>query len=196
MGKGEETRRAILSDALAEASVQGFDGLTIGSLAKRTGLSKSGLYAHFESKEDLQVRVIEEARDRFVDVVISPAFRAPRGEPRIRALFEHWLAWETHNDLPGGCPFIAASSELDDKPGRARDRLVEAQRDWQHTIEGAARIAIEQGHFAADTDTAQFAYEMWSHVLAYHYYSRLLARDDARERLQVAFEALLTRCRA
>lgn len=196
MGKGEETRRAILSDALAEASVQGFDGLTIGSLAKRTGLSKSGLYAHFDSKEDLQVRVIEEARDRFVDVVISPAFRAPRGEPRLRSIFEHWLAWETHSDLPGGCPFIPAASELDDKPGRARDALVAAQKDWQETLRGAVRIAIEQQHFRPDVDPAQFVYEMWSHVLAYHYYSRLLARDDARQRLQVAFEALLTRCRA
>ncbi len=195
VSKGDETRRAILTDALAQASVTGLDGLTIGSLAKKTGLSKSGLYAHFASKEELQVRVIDEARERFVEVVVTPAFRAARGEPRLRALFERWLEWEDLAALPGGCPFIAASTELDDKPGPARDRLVETQRDWEDTLAGAARIAVEKGHLQADLDVAQFTYELWAMMLGFHWYSRLLDRGDAKARLRVAFEALLERAR-
>lgn len=195
MSKGEETRRAILSDALAQASVLGLEGLTIGSLARSTGLSKSGLYAHFDSKEALQRAVIDAARDRFVSMVVSPALRAPRGEPRIRALFDRWLEWEDLSELPGGCPFIAAGTELDDRPGPVRERLVETQRDWIDTLSGAARIAVEQGHFRADLDLAQFAYELWGMVLAYHWYRRLLDRDDARERLTTAFETLIERSR-
>lgn len=195
MSKGDDTRSMILGDALAVMSVRGLDGLTIGALARRTGLSKSGLYAHFDSKEALQIRVLEEARDRFVAEVVSPGLREPRGEPRIRALFTRWLEWEQSAALPGGCPFIAAAAELDDQPGPVRDRLVQIQRDWVDTLQGAARIALSEGHFHSDLDVAQWAYELWGLVLGYHWYARLLGADDARERLQAAFEALLNRSR-
>jgi len=126
--------------------------------------------------------------------VVSPALRAPRGEPRIRSIFERWLSWGQR--LPGGCPFIAAGAELDDRPGPVRDRLVAVQRDWEDTLAGAARIAVEQGHFREDVDAAQFAYEAWAQMLACHWYARLLDREDAVERLETALEALLERYRA
>ena len=196
MKKGEQTRQAILDDALAQASVLGLDGLTIGSLAKRTGMSKSGLFAHFESKEGLQIQVLEEARDRFVTTVVSPALKNPRGEPRIRALFERWMTWERADYLPGGCPFIAAAAELDDQRGPVRDRLVGIQRDWIDTLRTAARIAVEEGHFRREVDVAQWAFELWGLVLAYHWYHRLLGADDAMERVRAGFEQLLARARA
>jgi AcrR family transcriptional regulator len=129
-GKGAETRQAILSHALALATRVGIEGLTIGRLAEDLGMSKSGLIAHFQTKEALQVQVLETGAHRFVEEVLRPALKAPRGEPRLRALFERLLAWEASPSLPGGCPLIAASSELDDRPGPARDYLVQARRDF------------------------------------------------------------------
>ena len=111
MAKGEETRERILQHALAIASEVGFEGLSIGELAKAADMSKSGLFAHFDSKEDLQLQALATARRSFLDNVITPAFREPRGEPRIRALFEKWLTWEEGRVTPGGCPFVVASYE-------------------------------------------------------------------------------------
>src|SRR5687768_8025264 len=134
MSKGEETRREILGSALSLASEVGLEGLSIGLLAGRVGMSKSGLFAHFESKERLQVAVLEEATRRFVDLVVAPALRAPRGKPRVVALLERWLSWSQQDFMPGGCIFLSASGELDDRPGPARDALVASQRDWQDTL--------------------------------------------------------------
>lgn len=191
MSKGEETRRAILADALAQASTLGLAGLTIGSLAKRTGLSKSGLFAHFASKEALQVAVLEDARDRFVSTVVSPALRRPRGAPRVRALLEGWLQWAQADFQPGGCIFVAAAAELDDQPGPVRDRLVAIERDWMDALQTAARIAKEEGHFGGGVDVRQWAFEAWGVALAYHWYSRLLRAEDAAERARRGFERLL-----
>ena len=127
--KGERTRAAILDHALAAASERGLEGLSIGGLAKEAGLSKSGLFAHFSSKENLQIQVLETAVHRFVETVISPALRERRGIPRIRALFDNWLGWDRDAGLPGGCIFISTANELDDRPGPVRDRLVAYQRD-------------------------------------------------------------------
>lgn len=196
MSKGTETRSAILEEALAMASTEGVEGLTIGELAKAVGMSKSGLFAHFSSKEELQLAVLQAAVDRFVNTVVAPALRRPRGEPRVRALFDNWLAWEAAEFLPGGCPFIAAAQELDDKPGRPRDYLVASQRDWLETLSTAARIAVEEGHFRHDLDTRQFAYELYSIILAYQHFRRLLHDPATRERCRTAFESLIERCRA
>lgn len=195
MSKGDETRRAILGDALAQASTMGLSGLTIGTLAKRTGMSKSGLFAHFASKESLQIQVLEEARDRFVTHVLSPALKEPRGEPRVRALFDRWLRWDKSEFQPGGCVFIAASSELDDQPGPVRDHLVAIQRDWIDALETAARIAVEEGHFRPDLDRRGWAFELWSLMLAYNWYARLLRNDDAETMARAAFDRLLARSR-
>ncbi len=196
MGKGRRTRRAILDTALAETSTVGLAGISIGGLARKMELSKSGLFAHFGSKEDLQLEVLATARDRFVESVIVPALRLPRGEPRIRGLFDNWLQWSRASFLPGGCPFIAAANELDDVPGPLRDFLVDAQRDWLETLATAARIAVEEGHLAGDLDVGQFAYEFYSLILAYHHFHRLLEDPMTEERCRTAFDLLIDRSRA
>jgi AcrR family transcriptional regulator len=196
MRKGEQTREAILLHALKLATQVGFEGLTIGRLAEDLKLSKSGLFAHFGSKEALQVKVLEAASRRFVDEVIRPALAAPRGVRRVRALFERWLAWETSPGLPGGCPFTAAATELDDRPGPARDYVVRAQRDWLETIANTARTAVQEGDFAADVDCEQLAYELQSLMLGYAHASRLMKDPHARARTERAFEALLRRAAA
>src|SRR5688572_4515127 len=141
MAKREETRQAILARAFELATVVGVSGLTIGRLAEATGLSKSGLFAHFKSKEALEVAVVEEASRVFVQEVMVPALRQPRGEPRVRALFDRWLDW---GDRPGGCFFVGASAELDDRPGPPRDALVQASKDWLDALATAARIAKDE----------------------------------------------------
>src|SRR5688572_27760940 len=141
MEKGARTKSAILDRATGLASQVGLTGLTIGVLADELRLSKSGLFAHFRSKETLQIDVLNHAADRFREVVVRPALQEPRGAPRIRALFERWLAWGRDSALPGGCVFVAATAELDDRPGPVRERLVELQRDWVKTL----AISFEKG---------------------------------------------------
>lgn len=195
MSKGEETRAAILERAFASASRVGLEGLTIGGLADEVGLSKSGLFAHFDSKEALQLQVLETAAERFVETVVAPALKAPRGEPRVRALFERWMDWEEAAFQPGGCIFIATANELDDRPGPVRDRLVALQEDWLEALATAARIAVSEGHFREDLDARQFAYDLYALILAYHHFSRLLHDPAAEERARSSFEALLAGCR-
>jgi AcrR family transcriptional regulator len=190
VAKGDETRERILDRALVLASVVGLEGLTIGGLAKETNMSKSGLFAHFDSKEDLQLQVLATASSRFITNVVSPALREPRGEPRVRALFEYWLKWELGRK-PGGCPFVAAIHELDDRPGPVRESLVATQRDWIDTLATAARIAVEEGHFRSDLDAAQLAYDLYAVFLAFHLYHRLLRDPEAASRARTAFERLI-----
>jgi len=195
MNKGEQTRETILDTALAEASTFGLDGISIGGLAKKVELSKSGLFAHFDSKEDLQLQVLRTATERFVESVLAPALTEPRGEPRVRALFDNWLVWSRSSFLPGGCVFIATANELDDRPGTLRDYLVQSQRDWLDALATAARIAVAEGHFRPDLDLRQFAYDFYSVILAYHHFGRLLRDPQTEERCRTAFEGLLERSR-
>lgn len=190
--KGEETRQAILSRAFELANVVGVSGLSIGRLAEATGLSKSGLFAHFGSKEALEVAVVEEAARQFVQEVMVPALRHPRGEPRVKALFEHWLAW---GERPGGCFFVGASAELDDRPGPPRDALVQACKDWIDANATAARIAVVEGHFRSDLDPDQFAFELYGIMMASHTFTRFLREPDARARTHTAFQRLLASSR-
>jgi AcrR family transcriptional regulator len=194
--KGAETRQAILDRALTQATRVGIEGLTIGSLAEDLGMSKSGLIRHFRTKEALQVQVLETGAHRFVEGVLRPALKAPRGEARLRALFEGFLAWESSPSLPGGCPLIAASTELDDRPGPARDYLVRARRDLFDLLVGTVRSAIEEGQFRRDVDPEQFTYEFWGAMLAYHHASRLMRDPHALERASKAFESLVRAARA
>ena len=194
--KGEQTREAILVHALGLATRIGFEGLTIGRLADDLRMSKSGLFAHFRSKEALQLEILRTAGERMIETVVKPALVAPRGEPRVRALFNAWLAWEQSPSLPGGCPFMAASFELDDRPGPVRDFVVQKLRDWLDTMAGAARIAIQEGHFRADLDCEQFAYDCQGVGLAFVHASRLMRDPRARARADCAFESLLNTSRA
>ncbi len=196
MSKGSDTRQAILEEAIAVSSRVGLDGLSIGQLAQEVGLSKSGLFAHFGSKEGLQRKVLEAGAEKFIDAVVRPALTAPRGAPRLQALFDGWIRWPERNDLPGGCPFVAASHELDDQPGPVRELLVQYQQDWLATITRAAEIAVEEGHLRSDLDSRLFAYEFQSIILGYHYYLRLMRDEGAMAMAERSFSDLLGRSRA
>jgi AcrR family transcriptional regulator len=196
VSKGETTRGAILDSALALASEVGLAGATIGALADRTHMSKSGLFAHFQSKENLEVAILDEAVRRFVALVVTPALAEKRGEPRVRALFDRWLAWPRHDFQPGGCIFAAAAAELDDRPGPARDALVAAQKDWIDTLALAARIGVDEGHFRKDLDTKQFAFEEFTLVYGAQIVHRLGLDARAGARLRAAFDRLLRDARA
>jgi len=193
MTKGTTTRNAILDRATDLASQVGLTGLTIGRLADDLDLSKSGLFAHFQSKESLQIQVLEYGAERFVEHVVRPALRESRGVPRLRALFERWLTWD--GTLPGGCVFAAAASELDDRPGPVRERLIELQRQWVDVVATSFRKALEIGHVAADADPEQFAQDLYGIMLAWHHHSRLLGDVAAERRARRAFDALLAAAR-
>lgn len=196
MGKGELTRQAILERATALASRVGLEGVTIGRLSEELGLSKSGLFAHFGAKETLQVEVLRFAADRFVQEVVRPALATPRGEPRVRAIFERWMGWSSRSHaVPGGCLFVSASTELDDRPGPVRDELVRLQRDWMDTMAICFRSGITEGQFRADADPEQFAQDLYSVMLGYHHSSRLLRDPSAEARARTAVEALLAAAR-
>jgi AcrR family transcriptional regulator len=189
MSKGQETKERILSQAVDLASTLGLEGLSIGELARATEMSKSGLFAHFDSKEALQLEVLDAAKAEFVDLVVSPSLREPRGEPRVRALFDRWLAWETLRS--GGCPFMAATFELDDRPGPVRDALEATQREWIDTLTATIRTAMDEGHFHADIDADQLAYEIYGIFMAFHLYHRLLRDPDARRHAMDALDYLI-----
>jgi AcrR family transcriptional regulator len=195
MSKGEQTRRAILDRAGSLASRVGLEGLSIAALADALEMSKSGLFAHFRSKEALQVQVLEHAAERFVEMVVKPALRAPRGEPRLRALFDRWRRWPEEGGMEGGCLFLAAAAELDDRPGPARDVLVAQQRDWLDTLANVTRSGIAEGHFRKDVDPEQVAHELLGIMLAYHFSARLLKDPQAAKHARSAFDALLARIR-
>jgi AcrR family transcriptional regulator len=191
MGKGEETREKIVEHAFRLATRDGLAGLTVGTLAADLNLSKSGLFAHFGSKEDLQIAVLHAAATRFEDVVMRDAFRAPRGIPRLQKLFDNWLRWMTDPAHPGGCVFVAAAAELDDKPGRARDYLVASQKQLLTAITKAAELAIDVGHFGRGVDCEQFAFDMYGIVLAFNHARRLMHDRSAEARARAAFNRLV-----
>jgi AcrR family transcriptional regulator len=191
--KGERTKATILDAALRLVSQSGLDGLTIGTLADATGMSKSGLFAHFGSREDLLLAVLAHGQAQFTEVVFRPAMATPRGLPRLRALFDNWLDWTESASLPGGCPMIGGASEFDDKPGPVRDMLAGGQRTWIETLKRAVRQAIEEGHLPAQTDPEQIAFEMFGIALVVHHHRRLLAYAKARERALTALDSLFRR---
>jgi AcrR family transcriptional regulator len=175
------------------ASINGLAGVSLGLLAKAVGMSKSGIYAHFQAKDDLQLKILEQASEMFTNTVLKPAFEKPRGEPRVRAMFENWMSHlNGTSNSPGGSVFIAASIELDDQPGPLRDFVQKQQRDLIKTIELAARIAVEEKHFRSDLDTDQFAWTLYSFVLGYHHFKRMLEDPKAEEHLRNSFEGLMS----
>ena len=191
--KGERTRAAILDEALRLVSKAGLDGLTIGTLADATGLSKSGLFAHFGSREELLLAVLAHGQAQFGEVVFQPAMAKPRGLPRLRAMFVNWLDWTESAELPGGCPMIGGASEFDDRPGPVRDMLAGGQRTWIETLKRAVRQAIEEGQLAESTDAEQIAFEMFGIALVVHHHRRLLGYKKARERALTALDSLFRR---
>jgi AcrR family transcriptional regulator len=191
MTKGSDTRARILDTGFRLAARDGLAGVSLGDLAGTLGLSKSGLFAHFASKEELQLELLRTASDRFIAAVMLPAFQKPRGVPRIRSLFENWLRWATDPSLPGGCIFVAASAELDDREGPVRDYVAGQQRLLIGSLARAARIAVEEGHFRRDLDAEQFAFETLGIYLAFHHAVRLLRDPKALRRARASLARLL-----
>lgn len=197
MSTAHQTKTLILDTAVKIAGREGIEGLTIGELAKAVGMSKSGLFAHFGGKDQLQLDVLKMATDQFVDAVLRPSFKAARGEPRVKAMIKNWL--EHLNDissLQGGSILIASSIELDDRPGVLRDFVQKAQKDLIANIEKAASYAVDEGHFRADLDVEQFAWSMYSFVLGYFHFKRLLEDPKAELHLKRSFNGLLEISRA
>lgn len=192
MTKGIATKENIIQAAFDFTSRFGLESLSIGELAKKVGMSKSGLFSHFNSKETLQMKVLEYAAESFIHTVVHPALKAPRGKARIYALAEYWQKWAS-SKLAGGCPIIAATVEYDDRPGKIRDYLQALQGDMINTFSRAARIAIEENEFRKNLDTEQFAYEFYANMMAYHVFTRLLRDRTAKQRFQNTLDQLIER---
>ena len=187
--RGEETRRRILEQAFDVATCEGLEGLTIGRLAQALQLSKAGLFAHFGSKEELQLATIQTARDRWIARIVQPAMREPRGLARLIALYERNMLYA--HDSEGGCFFAAASAEFDSRPGPVRDRIAELMREWLATQAKAVRLAIAEGHLRADVDPEQLAFELQALKLGANWARELLADERANARALRAAHARL-----
>ncbi len=192
--KGAATREMIIDRAYALACAAGLESLSIGVLAQHSGMSKSGVFAHFGSREDLQAAVLDSAAERFVDHVMASALKVPRGVARLRKIVENWFDWVNHES--GGCLLLSAVSEFDDRPGPMRDRVVEQQNRWRSEIAKAVRIARETGELKASVDPGQVAFEIYAIALMVHHDAGLFGYEDARLHGRRAIERLLESCLA
>ena len=188
--KGQQTRAAILDAALGLASHVGLEGLSIGALAEVMQMSKSGVFAHFGSREELQISVIREYHARFEDEVFFPSIREARGLPRLKALFERWVR-RVSVELDSGCIYISGAVEFDDRPGPVRDALASMVRAWQTALERSIRIAVEEGHLRADTDSGQMLFEIHGLILALHHDARFLRNAGVLDRARAGFERVV-----
>ena len=189
--KGEDTRAQILAAAVEQASAAGFESLTIGTLAERIGMSKSGLFAHFGSKLDLQIATLDEAARQFTEAVFAPAVKAPRGLKRLGVLFENWISWTQRAHLPGGCPVDAAMREFSHQPGPMHDAAIAWLKRLDIELAKAVQQAIDTGELSAGTDPGQVAYDMTGIVLASYRAALVMGNDEAVRRARKAFEQLL-----
>lgn len=192
MQKGQQTKLAIVEAALGLSTQIGLEGLSIGVLAEVTQMSKSGVFAHFGSREELQISVIREYFNRFEQEVFYPALHEPRGLPRVKALFANWMkrvAVEIHS----GCIFISGAVEFDDRPGPVRDALANSVQTWLHALDRAVLMAKEIGHLKPDADAHQMAFEIHGLILALHYEARFLKNPGSIERANQGFANILAR---
>lgn len=190
MEKGIETREKILNAAMHMVRENGFDSLTIGETAKQVGMSKSGLFAHFESRDELLLNVIEFTARDFKTHVFDKAIQHKRGLERIHALSRYWLKWS--NQPSGGCPFMSGAFEFDDRPGIIRDALVKHEKMVHDIWERAAKIAVDENEFKTDADCKQFAYEIFGNILSFHIYKRLLNDVKASHLYSVSFQNIIS----
>ncbi len=188
--KGEMTRAAIVEAALALASHKGLEGLSIGAVAELAGMSKSGVFAHFGSRDELQISVIRAYHERFRQEVFEPAMREPRGLSRLAALFERWLR-RFSSEMESGCLYISSAVEFDDQPGPVRDAVEAMVRDWHEALERAIHQAVAEGHLRSDTDTGQLLYELHGLILALHHDIRFLRASAAPDRARRGFQRLI-----
>lgn len=195
MRKGEQTRVAIVDAALDLAGRDGLEGLTIGLVAERMSMSKSGVFAHFGSREDLQIAVLKEYERRFVDDVLRPSLVEPRGLPRLEAIFGRWID-RISIEITTGCVYVSGAVEYDDRPGPIRDELVGMIRSWQRELIRAIKQAIEAGHLRDDIDPAQLVFAINGLVLAVHHDARLMRSRDSISRGRAGFTQLIKAHRA
>ncbi|MBV8139924.1 MAG: TetR/AcrR family transcriptional regulator [Deltaproteobacteria bacterium] len=187
------TRQRILREGLALMSQSGLSGVTLGVLAEQVGMSKSGLFAHFRSKEDVQLELLSHMTEFAAEHVIRPALTAPEGLPRLRALVRNWFGWAQRAGLPGGCPVAAGLFEFDDVEGRIRDKILKMEAAWRHTLVQLVGRAVELGHLRRELDVDQFVWELCGIYLGHHAAHRFLRSSDADARAHTAFQALLDR---
>ena len=192
--KGEQTRASILDVALDLASREGLAGLTIGVLAERMSMSKSGVFAHFGSREDLQIDVLKLYHQQFEQEVFYPSLREPRGLPRLQSLFSRWIA-RVSLEIASGCIYISGAVEYDDRPGPIREHLVKMVRTWQLALQRAAQQAVDEHHLAPDTDTQQLVFEMYGLVLALHHDARFIRSPGCVDRAHAGFARLIAMTR-
>ena len=192
--KGEMTRAAIVEAAMDIAAREGLEGLTIGTLADQMQMSKSGVFAHFGSREDLQLAVLREYVGRFVDDVLRPAVKKPRGLPRLEAILDRWVAFLAR-EISRGCIMIAGAVEYDDRPGPQRDAMGSIITGWKAELLKAIRQAVRLGHIARNTDAQQMVYEIYGLMLAMHQDARLLRSADSAKRARAGLRRLLADAR-
>lgn len=191
MKKGEQTRAAILNVALDIASTRGLEGITIGLIAEQLAMSKSGVFAHFGAREELQIAVLHEYEKRFIEAVLLRALKEARGLPRLRSMFTRWLE-HVAREVESGCIYISCATEYDDRPGAVRDTLVKMHVDWQKEMHRAAQHALDEGHLLAPrVDADQLVFEMAGLILAAHQQGRLLGDATSVRRAQDGFERMI-----
>jgi AcrR family transcriptional regulator len=188
--KGEQTRAAILEVALDLASRDGLEGLTIGLLADKMGMSKSGVFAHFGSREDLQIAVLKLYNHLFEQDVFYPSLKMPRGLPRLREMFSRWIK-RVSVEIASGCIYISGAVEYDDRPGAIRDELDQMVSTLQNALRRCVQLSVDAGHLRADTDPQQMVFEMYGLVLALHHDARFIKRPGSVERAHNGFERLV-----
>ena len=188
--KGDQTRAAIVEAALETASRDGLEGLTIGTLADQMHMSKSGVFAHFGSREDLQLAVLREYTRRFIDEVLRPAVKKPRGLPRLQAILDRWVAFLAR-ELTRGCIMIAGAVEYDDRPGPQHDAMVAIIAGWKAELLKAIRQAVQEGHLKADIDAQQMVFEIYGLMLAMHQDARLLRSAGSARRARTGLARLV-----
>jgi len=187
------TRERILQQGLALMSQSGLTGVTLGVLADQVGMSKSGLFAHFRSKEDVQIELLQHMAQFAQARVVQPAMSADEGLPRLKALVNNWFGWAQRAGLPGGCPVAAGLFEFDDVEGAVRNQILAMENEWRGLLKQLVHQAVDQGHLRSDLDVDQFVWELCGIYLSHHAAHRFLRASDADSRAQTAFQALLER---
>ena len=191
--KGQQTKAAIIDAALGLAAQIGLEGLSIGAVAEVTGMSKSGVFAHFGSREELQISVIRQYHDRFEAEVFYAAMQKPRGLPRLQALFDNWME-QTSAEIDSGCIYISGAVEFDDRTGPVRDALASSWSTWQTALRRAVELAQAEGQLSRESDAHQIAFEIHGLILALHYEARFLRNPSAADRARQGFQHILSRC--
>jgi AcrR family transcriptional regulator len=186
--KGSATRELILARAYELARQQGLEGLSIGTVALSAGMSKSGVFAHFGSKEQLQLALLDSVGARFMAFVKTPAIAEPRGLPRLRKMTERWCEWSRLHQ--SGCVLLSAATEYDGRDGSIREHVLTQQAGWRDELRRAIRLAIDVAHFGADTDSTQLAFEIYCLMLGLHHDAGLFGYEQARHRTELALERL------